>query len=103
MYQRVNLEYVIAKRKEISQLKRIMNELQRLMNGYCTVVTGIDKNHILLEEVYKMFPNIEIIDFTIEYALSCLEGLTEEEKYYIVNIIIELDKLKRLKLEEIPF
>lgn len=103
MYQRVNLEYVIAKRKEIAQLKRIMNNLHKNINGYCTVVTGIDKNHILLEEVYKMFPNIEIIDFTIEYALSCFEELSEEEKFYIVNICFELDKLKKLKLEQIPF
>lgn len=88
-----NLVKIIA-----SNIERniIIKNLHSTINKYCIEVSGIDKEHILLDDVYKMFPNVDIIDFTILYAKSCLEDLTDNERNLIQDIIYYLNLLKSL-------
>lgn len=103
MYQRVNLKYVKAKRKENKEKKLIMKELYKLINDYCIEVTGKVKEHILFDEVKGMFPNNEIIDYTITYAYNCMEGLSDVERDYLYKIIHTLVDLKEVYKNQIPF
>lgn len=103
MYQRVNLKYVKTKRNENKQINLIMKELYKLINDYCIEVTGIVKEHILFDEVKRMFPNNEIIDYTITYAYNCMEGLSDTEKDYMYKMIHRLVDLKEIYNNRIPF
>lgn len=100
---KVNVEYVKAKRKENKQKNVIYKELYNNINNYCIEVTGKDEEHILMDEIVKMFPNVEIINLTIKYASSCLDGLNDKERYYIKNIIRSLECLKKVYMDQVPF
>lgn len=103
MNTKINLTYAETKRKEIKETKKVTSELCNLINIYSNIVTGKAKKFVSINDVNKMFSNIEIIDFTIEYANSCLKDIKEIERYYLVLIISKLKKLKKIKEEEIPF
>ena len=99
----VNMEYLQHKIQEAIELDLTFRELHSLINGYCIEVTGIVKEHILFEEVERMFPNIEIIDVTIAYAYKCIEGITDIEKDFMYKIIHRLLDLKNIYQDQVPF
>ena len=99
----VNMEYLIKSIEEKIKKDLIFRELHSLINGYCIEVTGKHKEHILFEEVQRMFPNIEIIDITIAYAYKCIEGITDTEKDFMYKIIHRLLDLKNIYQDQVPF
>lgn len=99
----VNIDYLVKSIEERIEKDLIMRELHSLINSYCIEVTGMNKEHILFDDIERMFYNNDIINLTISYGLSCLEGINETEKEYIIKIVSTLKKLKIHYDNCIPF
>lgn len=99
----VNFEYLVKSIEETIEKDLLLRELHSLINSYCIEVTGKNEEHIILEDVERMFNNIDVIEITIDYAMKCIEGINEKEKAYILSIVSTLKNLKSHYQNRIPF
>lgn len=99
----VNFDYLVKSIEERIEKDLILRELHSLINSYCIEVTGKDEEHIIFEDIERMFSNEEIIDITIKYAYKCIEGINEKEKAYILSIVSSLKNLISHYQNRLPF
>lgn len=99
----VNMEYLVKSIEERIEKDLILRELHGSINDYCIEVTGRNEEHIIFEDVERMFKNIDLVNLTIDYAFKCLDGINEKEKAYILKITSLLNSLKVHYENCIPF
>ena len=100
----VNFEYIVKSIEETIEMDLIIKKLHSLINGYCVEVTGMDKEHILYEDIKDMLPDRNNIDLVIGLSKMYLKQLNNSNDYnYLIRIIIELERLKNFYLNQLPF